>query len=179
MGSLLKLAVSSGTAMNILTAVCCLLITGVLTDLFETEEGNEEFGLQDLTNIQIRNVRETKSRKLRKIKKKSNGKTRRNKKARKGQKRKGKTVKKIRKDRIKNSEGKILNKIPVNQVPRWTLRVFRMPLIYLDMKGIKFSTLKNKKPELKVTIELPITRGKSGTVFRLQPQHCWNPLVEI
>ena len=33
--------------------------------------------------------------------------------------------KKIRKDRIKNSEGKILNKIPVNQVPRWTLRVFR------------------------------------------------------
>lgn len=33
--------------------------------------------------------------------------------------------KKIRKDRIKDSEGKILNKIPVNQVPRWTLRVFR------------------------------------------------------
>merc|ERR1711997_1085289 len=99
MGSLLKLAVSSGTDMNILTAVCCLLITGVLTDLFETEEGNEEFGLQDLTNIQIRNVGETKSRKLRKIKKKSNGKTRRNKKARKGQKSKGKTVNKTEKNK--------------------------------------------------------------------------------
>merc|ERR1711971_1070321 len=188
MGSVLKLFVSSTVStvstvstpdMNILLAVCCLLITGVLTDLLNTGEAREEFGLQDFANIHIRNVRE--SRKLKKTDKKTNkktkGKRRKNRKAKKDQKKREQTGN--QKKQKLDGKLKLLNRARVKQVQRWTLLVFRMPLIYLDMKGIKFSIFKNKKPEFKVTIELPITRRRSGTVFRLQPQHYWRPLVEI
>merc|ERR1711971_1307223 len=102
MGSVLKLFVSSTVStvstvstpdMNILLAVCCLLITGVLTDLLNTGEAREEFGLQDFANIHIRNVRE--SRKLKKTDKKTNkktkGKRRKNRKAKKDQKKREQT----------------------------------------------------------------------------------------
>ena len=111
---MLKLVVSStvpqsAADMNILLAVCCLLVTGVLTgqsgqsdlssshfisfpDLLNPGEANEEFGLEDFANIHMRNVRGTKSRKLKKTEKKTNlktkGKRRINRKAKKDQKKK-------------------------------------------------------------------------------------------
>jgi len=100
---------------------------------------------------------------------------------RKREKKMGTEKTEIGRDRNRKLHGnlKLPNKARVKQVQRWTLLVFRMPLIYLDMKRIKFSIFKNRKPEFSVTIELPITRRRSGTVFRLQPQHYWRPLVEI
>ena len=65
--------------MNTWLAVCCLLITGVVMAQdpqsgLNTGEVGEAFGLQDLANIQMRHVRETKSRK-KKTGKKTNKKT--------------------------------------------------------------------------------------------------------
>jgi len=94
---------SSAADMNLLLAVCCLLVTGVVTDLLNTGQAKEELGLQDLANIHMRNVRETakKTNKKKKVKRnlkktenKKNKKRRRNRKTKKDQKKRGKNGKK-------------------------------------------------------------------------------------
>merc|ERR1711971_1225546 len=189
MGSVLKLFVSSTVStvstvstpdMNILLAVCCLLITGVLTDLLNTGEAREEFGLQDFANIHIRNVRETNSRKLKKTNKKTKGKRRKNRKAKTDQKKReliGNKKNKNRKRQRQNKKNGGKPETPKQSSCQTSSEVDAACIQNaIDILGYERNQILNfqkQKARIQSHNRTANNKKEKRDSFRLQPQHYW------